>query len=90
MKAFWGAPGVVLIIFIVFKVYFHLVLIIILSKWGTASIVKICKLNLGRNYVHGFLIIWQLTCLHFLPSMLGIDLLGVKIWVNLSLEWRDV
>lgn len=92
MRAFWGAPSVVLIVFIVINVHFHLDLVFILSKRGIAILVKVCrkKINLGRNYVHGFLIIRLLACLHFLPPMLGIDLIGVKIWIYLSLERRDI
>lgn len=92
MKAFRRAPIIVLIILIVFKFYLHLHLIFILSKRGTAVLVEVCrkKLNLGRNYVHGFLVIWLLSCFHFLKLMLGFNLLGFKIRIYLGLEWRDI
>lgn len=92
MKAFRGSPSIVLIIFIVFKMDFHLNLIFILSKQGTAVLLKVCrkKLYLGWNDVHGFLVIWLLTCLHFLTLMLGFNLLGFKIRIYLGLEWGDV
>lgn len=92
VKALGGAPSIVLIIFIVFRIHFHLDLIFILSKQGTAVLLKVCrkKLYLGRNNVQGFPVIWLLTCLHFLTLMLRFNLLGFKIRIYLGLEWRDV
>lgn len=92
MKAFGGAPSIVLIIFIVFEIDLHLDLIFILSKQGIAVLLKVCrkKLYLGRNYVHGFLVIWLLTSLHFLTLVLGFHLVGFKLRIYLGLEWRDV